>query len=685
MASRSDFSRVIRVHSLQGERWVGIDVRPATDPVTGAPAFLVNKRDVTELKEVQQHAAEQSAFLRSVLDAAADAIYVYDRDGKIIFSNRANAQILDAPEADLVGRNVRQVSPHPLTEAWIEENRRLLDSQGRVERDETVPTRKGGSKTLRIRKQAIIGPGGTPLIIGTASDISDLDLAKERAQAGERAKGQFLATMSHEIRTPMTGVIGLTELLLKTDLTREQQSYAQTLAVSAKALLNILNDVLDYSKIDAGRMEFNLADVDLWEVCRETQGLFTPVANEKAIPILLEIDPAAPRYIRADPVRLRQILGNLVGNAVKFTDTGQVDLRVGGRTLGQEGEFVVRVQDSGIGMNAEQIAGLFRPFSSTGGPGGRHFGGTGLGLAITKALVDAMGGAIQVDSAPGAGSVFQVTVRCPLGQAPVATPPVQALAAPEQPARILVADDHPTLRMLIATMLRRAGHSVDLVSDGLEAVQAASRHDYDLLLLDMQMPEMDGMTATRTIRALPKPFCEVPIFAISADAMPQNRQPYLDAGLDGFLTKPIDWAQVDAAIRWARGRQRERLPAGETGAGGEETVLLDVELLDNYALLIGRRPLLALLGRIATAISQEMPLLCDDLQAGRPDTFRRRAQTLKSVIANFGARRLVGLLDRGMAQPGNESGEMLARLVAAAGADTMAAMRRYRSGDSEGP
>jgi PAS domain S-box-containing protein len=379
----------------------------------------------------------------------------------------------------------------------------------------------------------------------------ELRAARDAAEAAALAKASFLAMMSHELRTPMTGIIGMIELLAESPMTGEQKRFVGALDGSAQSLLRVLNDVLDYSKIEAGRLDLEAVDFDPVATARDVIELLGNAASRRGNDLRADWDAESIPRLRGDPTRLRQLLVNLVGNAIKFTERGRVTLSIHSEPPGRDGLVPLRfeVRDTGVGIPPEVLPTLFRPFQQADSSTTRRFGGTGLGLAICRRLVDAMGGVMGVDSQPGQGSTFWFELELPRaeGQADLAPKPVL-----QEPAarglRILVAEDNGVNRLLISTRLRRAEHRVTLVEDGVKAVEAARGQDFDLILMDMQMPELDGAGATREIRRLPGSRGRVPIVALTADALPEFRERYMQSGLDDYLTKPVDWDALDRVL-----------------------------------------------------------------------------------------------------------------------------------------
>ena len=491
--------------------------------------------------------------------------------------------------------------------------------------------------------------------------------AQQRAEASEGAKGQFLAAMSHEIRTPMTGVLGMADLLATAPLPPAQQTQVEAIQASGRHLLSVINDILDFSRIDAGGLMLEQIDFALVPLLEEVQSIMAAQAAKRELVLTVDVQDGIPPALRGDPTRLRQILVNLIGNGLKFTHRGGVDVRVRGRPETSQGVLLrVEVEDTGIGIPAERQAELFHPFMQVNPSTTRDYGGTGLGLAISRELVGLMGGQIGVTSEPGKGSLFWFELSLPVGDAATLVPALPPTLGVTPSLRLLVAEDVPLNRDLLQAGLAQAGHDVVLVGDGAEAVARASAQRFDAVLMDVHMPVMDGIEAARRIRALPPPRGSVPIMALTASVMTSERQHCLDAGMTKVLAKPIVWSHLLAALT--------DLPAGGAApaadakatmpgppAGFVDASLPDIDrnVIDGLARQLPPAALQRMLRQGLDGATQS----CVRLRAavGDPDRLRQEAHRLRGTSGSFGLARisaLAGALEDRAAQ-----GEIVMELV----------------------
>ncbi len=519
------------------------------------------QRELAHSRAIAQSLREKETLFRGIVENAGEIIFVLNREGRFTYVSPSWQTVVGHPPTAVLARHFAEfLHPEDLeicttafTQLQQHEQTQLKVGPYRVQQHD------GSYRWHESSVSSVLDAQGHLVqAIGVARDVEEqqqyaqaLQAAKEAAEAASRAKSNFLAVMSHELRTPMNAVLGFAQLLQTTPLTPEQQEYVTAIVEGGNLLIEVIRDILDLSRAEADRLELATEPFALRNAVAEVVRLLQPKASDKNLQLSLEMAPHLPPQVLGDATRLQQILMNLLGNALKFTETGQVTVRVTGDRL-EDGrwEVEIAVQDTGIGIDPARQAGLFEPFFQGDSSIARRFGGSGLGLAICKRLCEKMQGSITVESVLGQGSTFRV--RLPLPEGPTTTagrcarnPTWETAAAP---LRILVAEDNRTNQRLISLVLKRLGHTADLVEDGHEAVLAWQRQPYDLILMDVRMPNVDGLTATRQIRSQPErpqPW----IVGLSGDALTETQDVAIAAGMDNYLIKPLDIRKLAAVLQ----------------------------------------------------------------------------------------------------------------------------------------
>lgn len=484
-------------------------------------------------------------LLRTIVSKTEDSILLTDFEGFIYEANERSVEMFGYSIEELEGVNFSDLRYKPLSEVEDAEGvRQLLRSK--FWNDEIQLKNKDGELFYGFVSITWIQRFGKEYLLYKVADISerkqfeaDLIAAKEVAERATTAKSEFLATMSHEIRTPMNGVLGMTNILLESELSPQQQNYVETIKKSGESLLVIINDILDFSKIESGKMLLDSHSVKLKDLMDDVYDLMSVNADKKGLELKVNVDSEVPEAIIGDSTRLRQILVNLTGNAIKFTTSGLVEVDL--KWNKQDRQLLCSVQDSGIGIPQEQLKKLFESFTQVDSSTTRKYGGTGLGLAICKQLVELMGGDIWVSSKPGVGSTFGFTIPCTVchEEAEIGSEmePISEEAQLSE-MNVLLAEDNLVNQQVGYLMLKNMGLEADVVSNGEEVLSALKKKKYDIILMDIHMPEMDGLEATKIIRSKSE-LDYLSIVALTANAFEEDKKKCLDAGMDAFLTKPM--------------------------------------------------------------------------------------------------------------------------------------------------
>jgi signal transduction histidine kinase/DNA-binding NarL/FixJ family response regulator len=498
------------------------------------------------------------AILRAAVDNISQGLMVVDAGRRVPILNGRAAELLGLPEHltrpgfAFDSLLTWQVQQGEFEGAGAEPLRALVRAGGIVQGDSVYVRKRRNGTVLEIRTKAL----DSGLAVRTFTDITEqennarvLAKARDAAEAAARARSEFLAVMSHEIRTPLNGVIGVAELLDGMELGPAQKQHVRLIRESGDHLLTLINDILDLSRLEASGIQLEETDFEPHALAGGVIAMFRAQAEAKGLRLTAEIGADVPGWLNGDPGRLRQVLLNLIGNAIKFTDCGRVALHLAmGNAVDGRVRLVFSIADTGIGIAPEAIETMFNAFTQADGSISRRFGGSGLGLAICRRLVERMGGTIRVDSEPGAGSTFRFDAVLRPGAEPRAAPAPSPEASDAPSLRILLAEDNPTNRLVAVRLLERLGHRADAVGNGAEAIAALRGSAYDLVLMDVMMPEMDGLAATREIRAGHAGDPGIPVVGLTAGSYANSVADCIDAGMNAVTTKPVTTARLKAAI-----------------------------------------------------------------------------------------------------------------------------------------
>ena len=659
---------------------VEVHLRPVE--LNGRQLMVASVRDITLRKQIEEELQRSEQAKEIILSSMTERVVYHDPEMKIRWANRAAGSFYGVSPGQARGKRCFDL----LQRSWDECEAcpvKLAIETGEVQ-EATRSFLEGN--TFLIRAYPVINAAGTlEGVVEVTMDVTDrvkyeqeLAQARDRAQASDRAKTQFVANMSHEIRTPMNVIMGMTDLVLATGLLPEQREFMEMIKASSESLLNLINDILDISRIEEGKLELEQLSFDLVETVEKTIAFLSLPAHEKGLDLSYSIDRDLPANLLGDPFRLRQVLVNLVGNAIKFTEEGYVKLSISRAAMptesgkNKQGQVNLHfsIADTGTGIPRDSLDLLFKSFTQIDGTMSRTHEGAGLGLAISKNLVQMMGGQIWVDSQPGHGSIFHFTAVFEEAEAPQAAqgePETAAVSGPgqqgiqcqrsggfsisEQLLNILLVEDKPMNRKLARVLLEKKGWKVTEAADGKEAVSVItlSPGRFDLILMDVQMPEMDGLEATRLIREQEQQEKKrTPVIAMTAHALKGDRERFLEAGMDNYISKPIQAEDLYSSVARVTGKVAQQeigscADENEANPGKEQPALPeDLDRMLNQ--VAGDTSLLEELFTLFLEDSrQDIPLLKKSVEQKDPEEIVRLAHGLKGELGNLGVRKAAEL------------------------------------------
>ena len=618
-------------------RWLRIEECKTSD---GGVVGL--RSDITELKQRECDLNRQTSLLRMTLQNMGEGIAVYDKDRKLLAWNELCAELLQTPpemfQAGAAFDDVVRVQQARGDFGPVDPDADLAQriEAFRTQEDWVRERRRGDGRMIEIRHYSM-PDGGTVFLYRDVTERSNyearLSEALRKAQEGSRAKSEFLALISHEIRTPMNAVIGMSAVLSECDLGSTEQRYVGTILEAGEKLLVIINDLLDFSRLEAGKLALEMRPFDIRRVVASAAEVARAQPDVASLTIEDDIDADIPSLMVGDGGRISQILLNLLGNAVKYTAKGRVTVRVRRKSEERDGRLTLRceVEDTGPGIDPSLRDRLFMPFERGSFSDDRAISGAGMGLAICRRLVDLMHGSLGVESKPGVGSTFwfEVPVRAPQQESIKRLASPRPVGAGSRRLSVLVAEDIEANRAVIGAMLGGLGHKVRMVEDGVQAVAAALGSDYDVILMDIQMPRMNGLDAIRAIRKQDGRRARVPIVAVTAFAQESDREEAMSAGADGYLTKPLRKKDLHSTLE------------GVSGDGGPtEEAQFSADAFDEGALGelredLGDETFIQLLGKCVEDIRGRLARLEAVGQDGKET--RAIAHQLKGLFSQFGA------------------------------------------------
>ena len=525
-----------------------VDLSVTISPIRDSEGTIIGASKVARDTTTIQAAERASAYLSAIIESSDDAIISKDLNGFITSWNKSAERIFGYTAEEVIGRHITLIIP---AERLKEEDKILttLKTGNRVDHFETLRRNKNGNLVpVSITVSPIRDSAGN--IVGASKvsrDISDRITAEEAIKDNNRKKDEFLANMSHELRTPMNAVIGLSHLFLRMELPEQAKKFVDTLKISADSLMDLINDLLDFAKIESDSFQVETIEFNLAEQLEKAISVINVRAHEKNLVLYVNYAPSLNRYYMGDPLRIHQVLMNLLSNAVKFTDKGSIEIDISGTDDPETASTLVtfKVSDTGIGIQPEKLDTIFEKFTQADASITRRYGGSGLGLAISKACVEKMGGTITVDSQQAIGTTFTVTLPLKNTQKSSSIESFSANTAPKGPVHnknVLLVEDYEPNVLVASSMLEQLGYDYDVAPNGFEALRKFIHGKYDVILMDVQMHELDGLEATRRIRKIEaeKNRARTAIIAMTAHVREQDKDKCLDAGMDDFIPKPFD-------------------------------------------------------------------------------------------------------------------------------------------------
>lgn len=623
--------------------------------VNGKPALVAYFYNITEIKKAQ----EKARLLEAAIVNAKDGVIITKADldnPEIVFVNEAVTRLSGYEAEELIGQTPRILQGSGTSRLSLNDLRDTLEKGKSFKGELQNYTKDGIAYWLDISIVPVKDEqGNITHFAAIERDVTqrkafekEMQIHREAAEVSNRAKGDFLANMSHELRTPMNGIIGLSELLMEMKMNGEQKELADAVNSSARNLLILLNDILDLSKIEAGELTLENIPFDTRRAVRQTVDLLRPIASRKGVVLESTINPIVPERLMGDPARLQQIMSNLIGNAIKFTDVGYVKVDItSARDKAGDPVLFVRVEDTGIGIPEDKREVIFEKFIQADVSTARKYGGTGLGLAITKELVEMMGGVISVESAEGKGTTFYVEIPVEvaaksevLARASVSEVPINTSA------KIMVVDDHPINLLFMRKVLKKLGFAdVDEAICGKDAIGMAEKKKYDLIFMDCQMPEIDGFEASTIIREREELIGDVTIIAVTADAMKGAREKCLDAGMNEYISKPVDVEKLKAVLgEWLPGKPGDVVSSmfeseKKQAPGSTDAYVLDWDRLRMFTDGDPEEER-QLVEMFITYAEETLAILKERCVDGADEEWKKAAHKLKGSAANLGAQAL---------------------------------------------